>query len=326
MRARTSTRSSAFRPTVAIEQRTSRGGRKSTVATLTEIYHFLRLLFVKLGTQYCPDCDVADRAAERRRHRRAHPARLPRQRIGLLAPLVVAPQGLLHRPGEVGARQGLRPPARRRRFMPTDQWPRLDRFHEHTIELPVADCVSARRQRSGACARPLLRARCDFGKGVVHVPPRARTRLADAAGRSATRHRARDAATRVLDQARLPVMRRAASRNWIRGCSRSTPSMAGAAAASAPALKLTGVDWDDRAGEDRLGRPRARLVDEWLEIDETCPACDGRRLNPEALAVRYRGPSIADLNALPVAQVELFFATRPRRARSARSRATSSRN
>ena len=45
-------------PTVAIEQRTSRGGRKSTVATLTEIYHFLRLLFVKLGTQYCPDCDV----------------------------------------------------------------------------------------------------------------------------------------------------------------------------------------------------------------------------------------------------------------------------
>ena len=39
-------------PTVAIEQRMSRGGRKSTVATLTEIYHFLRLVFVKLGVQY----------------------------------------------------------------------------------------------------------------------------------------------------------------------------------------------------------------------------------------------------------------------------------
>ncbi len=46
-------------PTVAIEQRTSRGGRKSTVGTLTEIHHFLRLLFVKLGTQHCPDCNVA---------------------------------------------------------------------------------------------------------------------------------------------------------------------------------------------------------------------------------------------------------------------------
>ena len=46
-------------PTVAIEQRTSRGGRKSTVGTLTEIHHFLRLLFVKLGTQFCPACDIA---------------------------------------------------------------------------------------------------------------------------------------------------------------------------------------------------------------------------------------------------------------------------
>ena len=58
-------------PTVAIEQRTSRGGRKSTVATLTEIYHFLRLLYVKLGTQHCPDCNATHRAAVRRRDRGA---------------------------------------------------------------------------------------------------------------------------------------------------------------------------------------------------------------------------------------------------------------
>jgi len=42
-------------PTVAIEQRVSRGGGKSTVGTVTEIYHFLRLLYAKLGIQYCPD-------------------------------------------------------------------------------------------------------------------------------------------------------------------------------------------------------------------------------------------------------------------------------
>ena len=45
-------------PTVAIEQRTSRGGLRSTVGTTTELLHFLRLLFVKLGTQYCPDCGI----------------------------------------------------------------------------------------------------------------------------------------------------------------------------------------------------------------------------------------------------------------------------
>src|ERR1700748_699237 len=45
-------------PSVAIEQRITRGGGKSTVATVTEVYHFLRLLFAKLGTQFCPKCDI----------------------------------------------------------------------------------------------------------------------------------------------------------------------------------------------------------------------------------------------------------------------------
>src|SRR5262245_24314886 len=35
-------------PTVSIEQRTSRGGGKSTVATFTEIYHFIRLLYARV--------------------------------------------------------------------------------------------------------------------------------------------------------------------------------------------------------------------------------------------------------------------------------------
>jgi excinuclease ABC subunit A len=59
-------------PTVAIEQRTSRGGHKSTVATLTEIYHFLRLLYVKLGVQYCPD--LRFRASNRSRPKRSRRA------------------------------------------------------------------------------------------------------------------------------------------------------------------------------------------------------------------------------------------------------------
>ena len=80
-------------PTVAIEQRTSRGGRKSTVATLTEIYHFLRLLYVKLGTQFCPTCDVAiepqTAASIAERLLKQHKD----SRIVLLAPLVVARKG-----------------------------------------------------------------------------------------------------------------------------------------------------------------------------------------------------------------------------------------
>ena len=80
-------------PTVAIEQRTSRGGRKSTVATLTEVYHFLRLLFVKLGTQYCPDCNVP---VQPQTSESILAQLLKAQRdkaITLLAPLVIARKG-----------------------------------------------------------------------------------------------------------------------------------------------------------------------------------------------------------------------------------------
>ena len=43
-------------PTVAIEQRMSRGGRNSTVATVTELSHYLRLLYAKIGVQHCTQC------------------------------------------------------------------------------------------------------------------------------------------------------------------------------------------------------------------------------------------------------------------------------
>src|SRR2546427_2561417 len=52
-------------PTVSIEQRHSRGGGKSTVATVTEIYHFLRLLYARTGTQYCPECRMPVEAQTR---------------------------------------------------------------------------------------------------------------------------------------------------------------------------------------------------------------------------------------------------------------------
>ena len=41
-------------PTVAIEQRVTRGTRKSTVATITEVAHYLRLLYARAGVQYNP--------------------------------------------------------------------------------------------------------------------------------------------------------------------------------------------------------------------------------------------------------------------------------
>ena len=102
-------------PTVAIEQRTSRGGRKSTVATLTEIYHFLRLLFVKLGVQHCPDCGVPIDAQSLEAIHAKVMKRYRGKRVALLAPLVIGRKGYYTELADWAAAPRLRRAARRRR-------------------------------------------------------------------------------------------------------------------------------------------------------------------------------------------------------------------
>ncbi|MBN1240017.1 MAG: excinuclease ABC subunit UvrA, partial [Gammaproteobacteria bacterium] len=126
-------------PTVAIEQRTSRGGRKSTVATLTEIHHFLRLLFVKLGVQHCPDCDVEINAQSPEEVVAKLMTRYRGRRITLLAPLVIGRKGYYTDLAEWARNKGYGALRVDGVMTPTDAWPRLDRFREHDIDLPVGD-------------------------------------------------------------------------------------------------------------------------------------------------------------------------------------------
>ena len=45
-------------PAIAIEQRTLGHSPRSTVGTVTEVYDYLRILMARLGTPYCPECDI----------------------------------------------------------------------------------------------------------------------------------------------------------------------------------------------------------------------------------------------------------------------------
>src|SRR3989338_8343651 len=45
-------------PAIAIEQRTAGSNPRSTVATQTEIYDYLRVLFARVGTPHCPQCRI----------------------------------------------------------------------------------------------------------------------------------------------------------------------------------------------------------------------------------------------------------------------------
>jgi excinuclease ABC subunit A len=94
-------------PTVSIEQRTSRGGGKSTVATVTEIYQFIRLLFARLGTQHCPYCQQPVReqsADELSRHLLAETNK--RGDLLLLAPVVRNRKGFHTDVAEWAAKHG----------------------------------------------------------------------------------------------------------------------------------------------------------------------------------------------------------------------------
>jgi excinuclease ABC subunit A len=293
-------------PTVAIEQRTSRGGRKSTVATLTEIYHFLRLLYVKLGLQHCPDCNVAIEPQSEQ----AIAARILREckgeRIGLLAPLVSNRKGYYTDLAKWARGKGYAFLRVDGEFLPTDKWPRLSRFQEHTIELPVADVlVSADRETE---LREALARALEHGKGVVHVLS-GLDRLQEARDKAAAR------AQRV--ELALP-MRVFSTRRACPSCGRSfaepdprlfsfnskhgwCPECYGTG------LKLAGVDWSEE--REKTGT-EDHILDswiEWLEVDEACPACAGARLNREALAVRWQGRSISALSALSVANLAEVF-------------------
>lgn len=131
-------------PTVSIEQNTSRGGGKSTVATVTEIHHFIRLLFAKLGTQHCPDCDLPVQAQTRdelHRHLRAEVRR--RATLQLLAPVVRNRKGFHSDVARWAARYGYSQVRADGAFYDTREPFRLDRFREHDVEILVGTMSKA---------------------------------------------------------------------------------------------------------------------------------------------------------------------------------------
>src|SRR5439155_1441761 len=125
-------------PTDAIEQRLSRGGRTSTVATVTEIYHYLRLLFAKLGLQHCTGCGAAIRSQTRSQILSRLRRELGGQRVTLLAPVVRGRKG--YHKEELAAARKLRLREARidGRRLALERVPLLDRYREHDIDLVIA--------------------------------------------------------------------------------------------------------------------------------------------------------------------------------------------
>ncbi len=80
-------------PAIAIEQRTAGGTPRSTVATVTEIYDYLRLLYAHIGKPHCPHCGRKLESQSAQRIAELVAAIEPGRKIMLLAPLVNARKG-----------------------------------------------------------------------------------------------------------------------------------------------------------------------------------------------------------------------------------------
>jgi excinuclease ABC subunit A len=281
-------------PTVAIEQRLSRGGRKSTVATTTEVWHFLRLLWVKLGLQHC----INDGSEVRPQSVESIAAQILRdykgQHVGLLAPLVVNRKGVYTDLAKWAKARGHTHLRVDGEFLKVDPWPRIDRFKEHTIELPVGDLWVGTGDETEL--REMLAKALDLGKGVLHLL----APLDGLAGAMAT-----GGATGRIGALKVFSTKRACPQ-----CGTSYPELdprmfsynskhGWCTSCVGTGLTLTREQrkaYDDSVrSDDDKGREQS-FPSEEAEVEgvggEPCPDCLGTRLNPVSRAISFDSHAI----------------------------------
>ena len=292
-------------PTVAIEQRLSRGGRKSTVGTTTEVWHFLRLLYVKLGTQHC----IKDGAAVAPQSADSIAAQLLKnyhgQHIGLLAPLVVGRKGVYTELADWARPRGYTHLRVDGEFLPTQGFPRIDRFKEHHIELPVLSLdVKAADE---ATLRAGLAQALTHGKGVVHVLSglddlsSAMQAGSSTAGIGKVEVFSTKRACPVCSTSYTELDPRLFSYNSKHGW---CPDCVGTGLALTKEQRKV---FDDTVREDNGGREHTFAEADVEDLADTaCPRCQGTRLNATARAVLFGGVGIADIAALSVSEVRAW--------------------
>ncbi|MFP4014625.1 MAG: excinuclease ABC subunit UvrA [Chitinispirillaceae bacterium] len=264
-------------PTVAIEQRTSRGGRKSTVATVTEIYHYLRLLFVKLGTQHCPQCMVPIESRSPDSIIASMMKSYKGQTLELVSPLVSARKGIYKELAAWASQKGFDFLYVDGKKVPTSPWPKLDRYKEHTIELPVGECkVSAETEKE---LRDFLAAALEHGGGTVKAVIKGR-------GKGSTRlystQRTCPECSRSFQELDPRMFSYNSKHGWCPDC-------------FGTGLELAGFD-EEQTGEEIFWN-------DWYEgSEQECSSCGGKRLRPEVLAVLFRSKSISDYTDFTIAQ------------------------
>jgi len=135
-------------PTIAIEQRTGAANPRSTVATATEVYDYLRLLYARVGTPHCHLCGREIRQQSAEQIVDAIVALPQGMRVLSLAPMVRGRKGEHREVLERIAREGLVRARINGETYALEDAPKLDKRRNHTIEAVVDRLMVEPERRS----------------------------------------------------------------------------------------------------------------------------------------------------------------------------------
>ncbi|MGF7229430.1 MAG: excinuclease ABC subunit UvrA [Candidatus Saccharibacteria bacterium] len=129
-------------PAISIDQKSTSRNPRSTVATVTEIYDYLRLLFARIGVPHCPICgkpvtrqttqNIVDQIASIDVN----------ARLMILAPVILAKKGAFEHIPEQYMRAGFARARVDNVVYALDEFPVLDKNYKHTIEVVIDRLVN----------------------------------------------------------------------------------------------------------------------------------------------------------------------------------------
>ncbi len=129
-------------PAISIDQKSTSRNPRSTVATVTEIYDYLRLLFARIGVPHCPICfkpverqTIADISDKIRNNSIDH-------KIMVLAPIIEDKKGAFEHIPEQYMRAGFARVRVDNVVYSLDEFPELDKNFKHKIEIIVDRLVN----------------------------------------------------------------------------------------------------------------------------------------------------------------------------------------
>lgn len=154
-------------PAISIEQRNPSKNPRSTVATVTEIYDYLRLLFARIGQRYCPQCGRKVETWSVQGIAQDILTKFNEKTVYILAPVIRGRQGTYEELFKKFKKEGYVKARVNGTLITLDNIPVLDRYKKHTIEL-VADEIFVEefdRERLVESLENALR----YAKGLVHI-------------------------------------------------------------------------------------------------------------------------------------------------------------